>query len=243
VKCVALVFVIKGFQGDGREHQRSHLRALARHTDVRLIVFGASGGTGHELVVQALAQGRQVTAFVRNPARLNVRSLDLHVTRGDVTNAPAVKRAIHGQHAVLCALGAATPLRRDTTLIEGVQHIVDAMTEYGTKRLVYLSFLGVREGRRQLSFIGRTVVAPLLLRNVVADHEAKERIIQRSQVNWVIVRPPRLTNGPRTGDYRHGVDIRATSMIPRISRADVADFMLRQMIDDTYVHRSPAVMY
>jgi hypothetical protein len=71
-----------------------------------------------------------------------------------------------GRHAVLCALGAATPLRRDDTLVEGVQHVVDAMIRYGTRRLVYVSFLGVREGRRQLSFIGRTVVAPLLLRNV-----------------------------------------------------------------------------
>jgi putative NADH-flavin reductase len=193
--------------------------------------------------MQALSQGRQVTAFVRNPARLSVRCPGLRIVQGDVTNVAIVESAIEGQHAVLCALGAATPLSRDNNLIRGVRHIVDAMRRYGTRRLVYLSFLGVREGRRQLSFIGRTVVAPLLLRNVVADHEAKERIIQRSGLDWIIVRPPRLTSGPRTGFYRHGIDIRAASVIPRISRADVADFMLRQISDDTYVHRTPAVMY
>jgi putative NADH-flavin reductase len=213
----------------------------ARH--VRVLVFGASGGTGRELVTQALAQGRQVTAFVRNPARLSVQSSELRLAQGDVTDMAAVERAIQGQDAVLCALGAASPLRRDRTLIEGVQHIVDAMTRYGTRRLVYLSFLGVLQGRAQLSFIGRTVVAPLLLRNVVADHEAKERIIQQSGLEWVIVRPPRLTNGPRRGTFRHGLDIRATSMIPTISRADVADFMLRQIDDNRYVHRPTAIMY
>jgi putative NADH-flavin reductase len=81
------------------------------------------------------------------------------------------------------------------------------------------------------------------MRNVVADHEAKERIIRATSLDWVIVRPPRLTNGPRRGTYRSGVGIRATSLIPRISRADVADFMLRQLEEDEHVRQTPAVMY
>ena len=110
------------------------------------------------------------------------------------------------------------------------------------RRLVYLSFLGVREGRRQPSTVGRYLVAPVLLRNVVADHEAKERIIRQSSLDWVIVRPPRLTNGARRGSYRSGVDIRATSIVPKISRAD-PEFMLRQLTEDTYVRKTPAAMY
>jgi putative NADH-flavin reductase len=108
---------------------------------------------------------------------------------------------------------------------------------------VYLSFLGVPQGRHQLSVVGRYVVAPLLLRHVVADHSAKERIIRGSSLEWVIVRPPRLTNGARRGSYRSGVDVRAISVVPRISRADVADFMLRQLGEDTYVRKTPAIMY
>jgi NAD(P)H-binding len=73
------------------------------------------------------------------------------------------------------------------------------MERCGVPRLVYLSFLGVHEGRRQLSRLGRWIVAPILMRNVVADHEAKERIIRASSLDWVIVRPPRLTNGQRRG--------------------------------------------
>ena len=109
--------------------------------------------------------------------------------------------------------------------------------------MIYLSFLGVSGGREQLSFLGRYVVAPLIMRNVVADHEAKENIIRQSNLDWTIVRPPRLTNGPHTGAYRRGPDIKAASVVPMISRADVADFMLRQLDDPTYLRKAPAVMY
>jgi putative NADH-flavin reductase len=209
---------------------------------MRVVVFGARGGTGREVVAQALDQGHQVTAFVRNASRLGRRSSDVSVVQGDVTDPSAVARAIEGRNGVLCALGAATPLRRDGRLVEGMRHIVGAMERSGTQRLVYLSFLGVRDGREQLSVVGR-FVAPLLLCNVVADHEEKERIIRQSGRDWIIVRPPRLTHGPRRSEYRHGVSIRATSLIPQISRADLADFMLRQLSDNTYIRNTPAVMY
>jgi putative NADH-flavin reductase len=209
---------------------------------MRVIVFGASGATGRQLVGQALADGHQVTAFVRNVSRLDTRSGGLTVVVGDVAQETVVASAVGGQDGVLCAVGAATPLRRDRTLVEGVRHIVCAMERSGVRRLVYLSFLGVREGRSQLSMVGRYLVAPVL-RNVVADHEAKERIIKQSALDWVIVRPPRLTNGARQGSYRSGVDVRAISVIPRISRADLAEFMLRQVSDKTYVRKTPAVMY
>jgi putative NADH-flavin reductase len=86
-------------------------------------------------------------------------------------------------------------------------------------------------------------VAPLLLGKVAADHERKEAIIQQSSLEWVIVRPPRLTNGRRTGAYRSGPDIQATMVIPRVSRADLADFMLDQLTSDTYLGKTPAIMY
>jgi NAD(P)H-binding len=96
---------------------------------------------------------------------------------------------------VLCALGAATPLHRDRTLVEGLRYIVCAVEERAVRRLVYLSFFGVRDSRNHLSMPGTYLVAPLPMRNVVADREAKEQIIRQSTLDWVIVRPPRLTNG------------------------------------------------
>ena len=210
---------------------------------MRVTVFGASGATGRQLVEQALAQGYDVTPFVRQASKLGIASKRLTIVEGDVSDYAAVAKAVHGQDGVLCALGAATPLRRDPVLIEGIRHLVRAMEQGGVRRLVYLSFLGVGEGRRQLTAFGRYVVAPLMLRNVVADHEVKERIIRGSTLDWIVVRPPRLTNGARRGIYRSGIDICATSMIPRISRADLAEFMLGQLSETTYVRQAPAVMY
>lgn len=210
---------------------------------MNVIVFGASGATGRELVGQALQRGHRVTAFIRSGPKPSTDSHRLLAIRGDVRDNQAVATAVDGHDAVLCALGAATPLRREPLLVEGIRSIVTAMEQHGVRRLVYLSFLGVHEGRAQLSILGRWVVAPVVMRNVVADHEAKERIIRATSLDWVIVRPPRLTNGPRRGTYRSGVGIRATSLIPRISRADVADFMLRQLEEDEHVRQTPAVMY
>jgi putative NADH-flavin reductase len=103
--------------------------------------------------------------------------------------------------------------------------------------------MGVRNGRDQLSFLGKYNVAPLALRNVVADHEAKEALIKQSHLNWTIVRAARLTNGPRTGAYLSSENIGANSIIPTISRADVADFMLKQLTCDTYLHKAAGVTY
>jgi len=210
---------------------------------MRLLIFGAAGLTGRELVNQSLARGHVVTAFVRKPEGFGVEHDDLKVVQGDVTDYAAVERAVKDQDAVLCALGSSTPLRRDSTLIEGVRNIVRAMEQASVKRLVYLSFLGVHEGRSQLSSFGKYIVAPLVMRNPAADHEVKESIIKQSKLDWTIVRPPRLTKGRHTGVYRSGEHIEAESMIPRISRADLADFMLQQLTDDTYLRKTPGVMY
>jgi putative NADH-flavin reductase len=210
---------------------------------MKVLVLGATGATGHHLVDQALAQGHRVTALARNPSKLETRHPNLTVVQGDVTDPGAVERAVRSQDVVLCALGSSTPLRRDPTLVAGIGNLVGAMERLHVRRLVYLSFLGVHDGRGQLSLLGRYLVAPLLMRKVAADHETKEAIIRHSALEWVIVRPPRLTNGRRTGAYRSGADIHATMVIPRISRADLAEFMLGQLTSDAYLRRAPAVMY
>lgn len=210
---------------------------------MKVVVFGAAGRTGRELVTQGLARGHSVTAFVRDPSRLDIEHDQLKMEVGDVTKYETVIRTVDGQQAVLCAIGAHTPLHRDRSLVLGIQHIVTAMGEADVARLIYLSFLGVPAGRRQLSLLGRILVAPILLRQVSADHAAKEAIIMNSDLDWTIVRPPRLTDGPRTDAYRHGTDIRAQAAVPVISRADLADFMLDQLDDPSYINKSPAVMY
>lgn len=209
---------------------------------MNIIIFGASGGTGHELVKQALAQGHHVTAFVRNPSKLQIQHDQLKFIQGNVTDYASVERAIQEQDAVLCALGASSPLRRDPALIEGVGNITLAMKKQHVNRFIYLSFLGVKEGRKGLGFFIKYIVVQLL-RNVVADHEVKEQIVKNSNLDWTIVRPPRLTNGNQTGNYRSGETIEQRSFILTISRADLADFMLRQLSDPSNIGKAPRVMY
>jgi putative NADH-flavin reductase len=208
---------------------------------MNVLVFGASGGTGRELVKMALAQHHRVTAFVRDPHRFEITHASLTVTTGDVVDSARVEQAVRGQDAVMSALGSSRSLKRHPSLVEGVRNIVKAMEDDGVRRLVYLSILGVGDSRRQLGWLDRYVIVPLVLRNVVADHAIKEGIITRSCLDWVIVRPPRLTNGSQTGRCRSGEGIKTGWMTASVSRSHVAAFMLRQMSEDQYAHRTPAI--
>jgi putative NADH-flavin reductase len=210
---------------------------------MNVLIFGASGGTGRELVKQGVEQGHNLTAFVRNPANFEIRHANLRIVKGDITGYASVEGAAGGHDAVMSALGASTVLRREPAFTAGTRNIVKATEQAGVRRFIYLSALTVRAVRDQLNFLGRYVIAPIVLRNVAADHEANESIIQQSRLDWTIVRPPRLTNGERTGVYRSGERIDSKSIIPEISRADLAEFMLKQLADDTFLRKAVSVMY
>jgi len=111
------------------------------------------------------------------------------------------------------------------------------------RRYIYLSVLSVHYVRDQLNFIGRYVILPLLLRNAAADHEVIEAMIKQSKLDWTIVPPPSLTDGPRTGEYRSGEKVAPKPLLPKISRADLADFMLAQLVDGMYLRGTPTIMY
>lgn len=209
---------------------------------MNVLVFGASGATGREMVKRALDQGHSVRAFVRDPDKLEEKNAMLATVVGDVAEYASVQRAVRDVDVVASALGSGSSLRSHPALIDGVRNIVRAMEHTGGRRLVYLSMLGVGGSDKQLGLVDRYVVLPLLLRNVMHDHAKKEAIIERSALDWVIVRPPRLTDGPCTGRYRSGEDVREGTFSASISRADVADFMVKQFTDDRYVHRTPAVL-
>lgn len=207
----------------------------------RLLVFGASGSTGREIVSQALERGLQVTAFVRDSARLAIRHDSLRIVQGNVADRSSVATAVAGQDAVISALGVGRPLRHDALVVEGIRNIIQAMYDQVARRLIYLSFIGVSESRKDAGWMLR-YVARWPLRNEIADHEAKEGLVRSSQLDWTIVRAPKLTNGPYTGTYRVGEGIAAQSLLPELSRADLADFMLSQIVDTTYLGRAPRLL-
>ena len=208
---------------------------------MKLLVFGSTGGVGRHLVDQALAQEHDVTAFARTLAKLDLQHPHLKVHQGDVMDPPSVRQAVEGQEAVLATLGS-PPHKNTNVRSDGTRHIARAMKEAGVRRLVTLSTLGVGDSWPLLNvkykFLFRT-----LLRWAFAAHERQEEYLRQSQLDWVIVRPGEFTDGEHTGVYHHGFSDPEPGLKLEISRADVADFMLKQVADDTYLHRAPAVSY
>lgn len=194
------------------------------------------------MVEQALAQGHTVTALARNPAKLDLKNANLTTVQGDVLDRAAVERAVAGQEAVVSALGAPAS-QKDTVRSEGTRNIVRAMEKAGVRRFVYMTTLGMGDSRAMLPFSYKYIIVPLILRHAFADSERQEAQIRQSQLDWTIARPATLTNGQRTGKYRHGFSVNEKGLKIQISRADVADFMLKQLEDKTYLHQAAGLSY
>ena len=212
----------------------------AQRTTTKLLIFGATGTVGRELVQQALAQGYAVTAFARTPTKLALQHENLTIVQGDVLDPAAVERAVPGQDVVLCALGAGA---KGQVRSEGTKHIVAAMEKVGVRRLICQSTLGVGDSRSNLNFFWKYIMFGLLLRNAYADHVQQEAYVKASTLDWTIVRPAAFTDGERTGVYQHGFSGTDHSTTLKISRADVADFLLQQVVDDRYLCATPGLSY
>ena len=198
---------------------------------MRLLVFGSTGGTGRELVRQALEHGHEVTAFARRPKVLRITHERLRLVQGDALDAASVERAAKGQEAVLSALGPRLIGNPTTLLSQSARVIITAMQKHGVRRLVVESSLGVGASEGHMGRFFSWIVVPLLLRHIYADKELQERVIARSALDWTIVRPAILTNRPRTGRYRVWRDVAPTPRLACISRADVADCMLSVLVN------------
>jgi uncharacterized protein YbjT (DUF2867 family) len=214
---------------------------------MHILVFGPTGKTGLEIVRQALALGYQVTAFARRPGSLPFQSEGLHRVVGDITDAASVERAFANTtyDAVLSALGT-KKLGRNTIISDGTRHILRALrTRTSTKRFVCLSASGVGDSRAEAnsSFLYGRIIIPLILRNVYADKGRQEQLIAESGLDWTIVRATALTDGPPTGQYAVWCvgDADIPGLKGRISRADVAAFMLGEMVEGRYIRRAPSI--
>jgi putative NADH-flavin reductase len=206
---------------------------------MRLLVFGATGGTGRQCVDQALAQGHQVTAFVRQPAALAVQHPDLTIIQGDITDQDAVRRAIPGHDVVISALGTRGG---PAVLPEGTRNILEAMASHGVRRSLWVSSFGAGDSLKQMGWLSQTLIVKGFLRQAIQEKNAQEQIILASGGDWIIARPGGLTDGPLTGKYRvTGPGDKVGR--PSISRADVADFMLKNLTDTRYTRRAVGLTY
>ena len=207
-----------------------------------LVVFGASGNLGRQLVEKAQVAGHRVTAFVRSPSKLAIQHSHLTLYQGDSMNAEAVNKALADQQAVISALGPARPL--EPGMMEtSAKNIVAAMKERNIYRLVSTTGAGVWQPQDQpkLSDYFIAILLHIFAREVERDSFAYVDVIKASDLDWTVVRFPRLTDGPRTGRYRVGYIDKESSV--RFSRADGAEFILKELTEKKWVRRAPLVSY
>ena len=209
---------------------------------MNILVFGATGATGQQIVQQAVSQGHRITAFVRRPEALGAMGARVRIVTGDVTqDRSKVADAVRGQEVVISALGRRSTLRSENLISRAVDAIAPAMEQAGVRRMILVSAFGVGESRRDAPLIPR-IMYRLLLSDIFADKKAAEDRLRSSGLDWTIVYPVLLTNGPLTGRYRVAERLELHG-IPKISRADVAHFILREAESPSFLHRVAAISY
>jgi putative NADH-flavin reductase len=209
---------------------------------MNILVFGATGATGQHLVKQALSQGHTVTAFVRNPTKLPMNETRLRVVIGDTTlDMPKVAEAARGQDVVISTLGRRSSFKSDHLIERSMQAIVPAMERAGVRRLILVSAFGVGESRRDAPLIPR-IMYRVLLSDIFADKKAAEDNVRRSKLDWTFVYPVLLTEGPMTGAYRVGERLELHGL-PKISRSDVAHFILTEIGNRAFVRKVAVISY
>jgi putative NADH-flavin reductase len=209
---------------------------------MKIIVFGASGGTGIEIVKQALNAGYEVTSFVRNPAKVAIRHPMLNLVTGDVMDSAGVEKAVAGQEAVISALGPTRPAVPGMMEM-AAQNIVAAMKKAGIRRLISTTGAGVRDPQDQPQFIDHLMkwLLTLLAGAVLRDSAANVEVIRASDLDWTIVRFPRLLDVASTGTYRVGFLGKDSGS--QLSRADGAHFVLKELAEGKYIRQMPVVSY
>ena len=213
-----------------------------RTTQAKILVLGATGGTGRLIVAQALARGYDVTALVRSAEKArDLTGAKLMV--GDVRDEKALRQALKGRDAVVSALGTPASLFREVTFLSSATRaLVSAMKSEQVPRLICITGIGAGDSAGHGGFVFDNLIFQLLLRKVYADKNRQEAIVRDSGLDWILVRPSVLNNKPS----RH--TIRALTNLSgfhggTISRADVARFILDQVGDDAWVHRLPLITW
>lgn len=209
---------------------------------MKFIVFGASRGVGYEVVKQALESGHTVTAFVRSPEKLGVKHTNLTVFKGDSTESATVERAIAGQEAVISTLGPTRP-PVPHMMETSAKNIVAGMKQHGIYRLVSTTGAGIRQPEDEPKFMDYFIgfLLNLMAKEVVLDSARNVDVIQASDLEWTVVRFPRLIDGEHTHKYRTGFVGKDSS--PHLSRADAADFVLKELMERKWLRKLPLVSY
>jgi putative NADH-flavin reductase len=209
---------------------------------MRIAVIGASRGVGLELLKIALEEGHEVTALLRNPAKLSIGNPRLKIVKGDILDAASVAAVVSGQDAICICIGTPPTRKPVDVYSRGIECVVAAMGRGSRQKLVAVTGIGAGDSKGHGGFFYEHVTYPLFLGTIYADKDREESLIKASGVEWLVVRPGFLTNGPRTGKYRVLENL-AGITAGKISRADVADFILKQLATPTHFGKTPLLTY
>jgi putative NADH-flavin reductase len=210
---------------------------------MKVLVIGATRGIGALVMKGALESGHAVIALVRDPSSVSMQHEKLSVERGDVLDRVSVGKAARGTDAIVCALGLSLAASRKPTVLysRGTENILDVMHEKGMKRLIAVTGIGAGDSRGHGGFFYDRIFQPLFLNEGYKDKTRQEELIRATKLDWVIVRPGMLTDGPETGVYR--VINGGEYVAGKISRADVARFILQQLEQETYLRKAVVLSY
>jgi uncharacterized protein YbjT (DUF2867 family) len=209
---------------------------------MKVLVLGATGGTGRLLVRDAFEKGHSVVAMVRSKARAgDLPGAD--IIEGDVCDEGDLMRALVGCDAVVSSLGTGVSLFTEVSLLtDATRALVPAMVRSGVRRLICISALGVGDSRGHGGFVFDRLFMPLLLRHAYKDKARQENAIRASSLDWIIVRPGMLTNDPARGSLRAVADLAGVNG-GKVARADVARFVVEQLASNAWLQRTPVLLW
>lgn len=204
---------------------------------MNLLIAGANGKTGRALVQQACERGHHVTALVHhNPAQPMHCACILH---GDARDSQVLESAIAGQDAIVDTIGTRKPFLK-TTLETDVAHLlIGAMRRHGIRRIVAVSSIGVGDSMVNVPRLYRMLM-PIFFRGAIPDKEGMEAQLRQSDLDWTIVRPAGLTDGPLTNATQI-ITPASRRHVRRISRADTAAFILNHLTDADFYQRTVSI--
>ncbi|MBA3872273.1 MAG: SDR family oxidoreductase [Anaerolineae bacterium] len=206
---------------------------------MKIAIFGGTGKTGQHLVQQALDAGHEVVMLARTPSNFTIRHPKLTVLQGDILDAEHVEAVIQGTDAVMSVLGPRSN-KPEFVISQGIDHILNAMKQHNVRRIIISAGAGVRDPLDKPKFIDHLFgfLLNLLSKNAVEDMKQVVAKVRDSDRDWSVIRVPMLTDQPPQGTLKIGYVGDITS---RLSRADMAAFMLKQLDDDTYLKKAPAI--
>jgi putative NADH-flavin reductase len=209
---------------------------------MNLLILGASRGIGLQLLQQSLQAGHVITAVARHVQDLASQPERLRTISGDILDAGMIREAMAGQETVCLTIGVGVTIKPVTVFSQGTKNVLAAMAEHGVRRLICITGIGAGDSKGHGGFLYDRIFRPLLLKTIYEDKDRQEALIKASATDWTIVRPGFLTNGPLTGKYRVLTDVSGVTA-GKISRADVAHFLLAELSANRYLGQTPLLTY